>query len=373
MKIDYGQLNNDTPFFIFDEKELLGNLKKYKNFLPHKTEICYAMKANSERHVLEALSEAGASFEVASKYELALLKEIQVPGGRIIYGTSVKPENHIKEFVDYGVDRFAFDSLDELVKIKRQAPGARVYVRVLVNDKSKSVFRMSEKFGTSLKEGASLLMKAKEMGLIPYGISFNVGSQAKNPQSWARGVKDLSWMINLLSKEGIMIQVINFGGGFPYTYQEDDEFPNMQEISKHLSVECKKLPYEVSYIAEPGRGLVANSFILIASVIGKIKRPNGHWLYLDTGVYGGLLERIVWQGSTRHRIELLNEGTSKVKERFILTGPTGDALDVIDGAIMLPSDVKIGDKLVIYDTGAYTFTLMTTFNGFPKPEIVIKK
>lgn len=365
--------NNKTPFFIFDKKKLLDNFQKYKDWLPENTEICYAMKANSETPVLEALNKAGTNFEVASKYELVLLKKIGVPGERIIYGTSVRPESDIKEFINYGVDRFAFDSLQELLKIHRQAPGVRVYVRVLVDDKSDSVFHMSDKFGASLKEGVSLLIKAKELGLVPYGISFNVGSQARNSRAWARGIHDVSIVMKILLEKGIEIKVINIGGGFPHNYQNNDNIPNIKKISKYLDLACKKLPYPVNYIAEPGRGLVANAFTLITSVIAKNRRLSGYWLYLDAGVYNGLLEAMVWQGSTKYYIKPLStRNVSKIKERFILTGPTGDSLDIINRVVVLPKDIKVGDKLVIYDTGAYTFTLMTSFNGFPKPEIVLK-
>ena len=160
-------LHNQTPFFIFNKGALVSNLKEYRKHLPKKTEICYAMKANSERVVLQTLKDFGASFELASKYELTLLKKIKVSAKKIIYGAPVKPESHIKEFVKYGVDRFAFDSESELLKLARCAPKSRVYIRVQVDSKSNSVFNMSEKFGVPLSDTAFLLCKAKELGLMP--------------------------------------------------------------------------------------------------------------------------------------------------------------------------------------------------------------
>jgi len=232
---------------------------------------------------------------------------------------------------------------------------------------------MSEKFGTSLKEGVNLLIKAKELGLIPYGISFNVGSQARNSRAWARGIHDVGIMMKMLLEKGIEIKVLNMGGGFPHNYQNNDNIPTIKEISKHIHVACKKLPYRVNYILEPGRGLVANTFIHITSIIGKTKRSNGYWLYLDAGVYSGLLEAMLCQGGMKYHVTpLSSRNTSRVKERFILTGPTGDALDVINRVVVLPKDIKVGDKLVVYDTGAYTFTLSTPFNGFPRTKIILK-
>lgn len=364
-------LRHETPFFVFSKEALLNNLREYQRYLPRRTEICYAMKANSEKIVLQHLHNAGVSFEVASKYELALSKEIEVPAERIVYGTSVKPESHIKEFTRYGVDRFAFDSEQELLKIANVAPGSRVYIRMLVNAKSNSVFELSKKFGATADEAAALLLRAKEVGLVPYGMSFNVGSQARSEQAWARGIKDMARAMESLLKNNLKIQVINIGGGFPHSYRNNDGFSRLSGISKHIHGAIKESPYTVSYIAEPGRGLVANTYVLITTVIGKRKRSNGHWLSIDAGVYNALLEAMTCQGTTRYRIELLSAKRKlrNQEERFIVTGPTGDSLDVVSEEELLPADIDVGDKLLIHDVGAYTFPLITRFNGFPKPRV----
>jgi len=360
-----------TPVFVFNKEALLANYSLYQQSFPTHTEICYAVKANSENIVLKTLHEAGASFEVASKYELSMLKRIKIPAHQIIYGTSVKQESHLKEFVDYGIDRFAFDSEHELLKIAKYAPQARVYVRALVNDASDSVFTLSEKFGVCISEAVELLVKAKKLGLVPYGISFSVGSQARNEKAWANGIEDLITAIQQLSELGIEIQVINLGGGYPQSYQNHDGFPTISTITDHIKLAIQKLPYNVKYIIEPGRGLVANTFTLLTSVIAKSKRQGRHWLYIDAGVYNAVMEALTCQGSTTYQIEsLAMNGSSHGKELFVLSGPTGDGLDIIHRETILPSNIQVGDKLIIYDTGAYTTTLATTFNGFPKPKII---
>ncbi len=360
-----------TPFFVFSRDALINNLKEYQSYLPSNTEVCYSMKANSEKQVIETLNDVGASFEVASKYELALLELLEVPADRIIYGSSVKSADQILAFVKYGVSRFACDSEPELLKLAKYAPGAQIYIRALVDDKANSVFHMSEKFGVYLKEVIKLLIKTRELGLIPYGISFNVGSQARNEYAWARGITDISYAMSELLKNNIKIQVINMGGGFPHQYEDYDNIPKIQQIAEHIKNATEKLPYPVSYIVEPGRGLVANTYVLIVSVTEKIKRHNGYWLHLDAGVYNALLEAMAYQGSIRYYIEALQQYRSDQKEQFILTGPACDDLDVIDEDALLPADIKVGDKLVIYDTGAYSFTLITPFNGYPKPGTVV--
>jgi diaminopimelate decarboxylase len=43
-------------------------------------------------------------------------------------------------------------------------------------------------------------------------------------------------------------------------------------------------------VLEPGRGLVGESGRLLATVVGKAKRGDAMWLYLDAGVFNGLME-----------------------------------------------------------------------------------
>lgn len=358
-----------TPFYIFKREVLQRNLEDYQKYLPLKTEICYSLKANAEKVVLRILNDAGSSFEASSKYELDLLKKLEVPAQKIIFGSSVKLAAHIESFADYGVDRYAFDSEEELVKIHRSAPKSRVYVRAHVDDQANSVFHMSRKFGTTLREATRLLILAKKLGLTPYGISFNVGSQARNFSAWGRGIASIGPTLRTLQTKGIKVATINIGGGFPYSYKNETN-PTIEKISHGINQALTTLPYRVNLLVEPGRGLVANTFDLVVSVFEKIKRPNGHWLYVDAGTYNGALETMAFQGSICYQIVPLKKYASGDMENFIVTGPTCDDLDVLDEKAALPTNIQVGDRLVVRNIGAYSFTLTTPFNGFPRPKVL---
>lgn len=358
-----------TPSFLFSKKALLRTLDEYKESLPPNTEICYALKANSEPQVLELLSDAGCSFEVASEYELEYLKKVGVIPSKIIYGTSVKPADSIAVFHEYGVDRYAFDSQAELQKIAENAPYARVYLRVLVDDRANSVFTMSEKFGTHLDHAVELLTKAQKLGLRPYGISFNVGSQARNGEAWTNAIQEIVPILKQLQDKGIKLEVLNLGGGFPYDYGVSEEVPSIKQICASISESIKRLPYDMNFIAEPGRGLVASCMTMVTSVFAVSHREDGEWVFVDGGAYNALLEAMPYQGLTMYKIRLLRDSSAQLKT-YIITGPTGDSLDVIGKHVQLPSDIKVGDRLVVNDVGAYSLVLYTPFNGFPKPQIL---
>src|ERR1700749_1719402 len=84
-------MKQETPYFLFSKKKIEENYHMYKRFFPMAT-IQYAMKANSELEILEILDNLGSGFEVASKYELEILKKLKIAPDKIVYGTSVKPQ-----------------------------------------------------------------------------------------------------------------------------------------------------------------------------------------------------------------------------------------------------------------------------------------
>ncbi|MBA3724550.1 MAG: type III PLP-dependent enzyme, partial [Candidatus Levybacteria bacterium] len=225
-------LVHETPYFLFSKNKIASNYKEYTKYFPTAS-IQYAMKANSEPELLQVLNKAGSGFEVASEYELEYLKKLHIDPKKIVYGSSIKPIKSIKKFVAYGVDRFAFDSLPELEKIAAVAPGARVYVRMTAND-SGSVYKFSEKFGTEIDNVVSLLIRARELGLKPYGISFHVGSQASNELAWGNALKRLAPVLKELQQSDITIDIINIGGGYPCEYLSNIEMPTLEAISKHV-------------------------------------------------------------------------------------------------------------------------------------------
>ncbi len=360
-------LSYETPYFLFSEKRILKNLQDFKkNF--HNPMIQYAMKANSEPHVLRTVAESGHGFEVASKYELDMLKRINVPADRITYGTSVKAASHIKDFFEYGVDRYAMDSFPELEKIAANAPGSKVYVRTIANDAG-SVFKFSEKFGADPSSIIPLLVKAKEVGLHPYGISFHVGSQASDPKAWANVLIILRSIIEDLKEVGIKLDVLNLGGGFPCKYASSEMVPTLEEIAQNTFDQYKKLPYRPKIMIEPGRGVVASAGVLVASVIARVERRGNTWLFLDAGTYNGLFETMAYQGSLRYSVTSMRPVGNAGEALFELAGPTGDSPDVISRESLLPQDIAVGDKLIFHNVGAYNLFFVSTFNGFPKPNV----
>ncbi|MGH7241293.1 MAG: type III PLP-dependent enzyme [Candidatus Saccharimonadales bacterium] len=363
-------LSYPTPFFFTSRALLKRNYQAFTDLFDN-AEVFYALKANSDPKVLLYLDELGCGFEAASAFEIDLLLKLGVNPNKIIYGTSIKPAEHIRRSFQAGVHRFAADSREELQKIAENAPGAKVFVRAIVDD-SGSVFMMSERFGTPLNTVQGLLMEARDLGLKVYGISFYVGSQATDARKWANGILAVRPIIEELYKDGIELEILNIGGGFPVPYRNHQQAPELPEIVGHIHNALHQLPYIPKLLMEPGRGIVATTTVLVSEVIARNNRAGVPWLCMDAGIYNALYEAMIHQGTTQYPVRPLIDQEGDVSQAmFTLSGPTGDSLDIVARDVILPDYLSVGDKLIFDNAGAYTVTMASPFNGFPPPELYI--
>jgi ornithine decarboxylase len=348
-----------TPFLIVDPKIIKENYWRIKRSI-ERVEVYYAIKANPDLRILKILRNLNCGFEVASVNELKLLLKINVNPSLIISSNPIK----IPEFIKYAyrnkIRLFAFDSKMEIEKLAKFAPGSRVYPRLNVSNIG-SDWPLSGKFGLEFEKIIPLLKYAKKKGLIPYGLTFHVGSQCREKANWVRALKQCYQIFKLAEKEKLNLKMINLGGGLPVKYTE--KTPTIEQIGKEISKTIKKLfDFRVKVIIEPGRAMVGNAAILVSSVIGKAKRRSGEWLYLDTGVFNGLMETM---GGIKYRVQTEKRGNLK---KYILAGPSCDSFDKMFSCY-LPANLEIGDRLYIMDAGAYTTAYVSEFDGFEIPKI----
>jgi ornithine decarboxylase len=264
--------------------------------------------------------------------------------------------------------RFAVDSEGELDKIARTAPGSAVYVRVRVDD-SGSVFPLSRKFGAEAHHARALLQQAEQLGLRPYGLTFHVGSQCVAPTAWLQAIAGMGRLMRQLRSDGIEIEMLDMGGGFPARY--DEPVPAIEQIGAVVSRALDELlPYRPALVAaEPGRHLVAETAVMVASVLGREERAGEDWLYLDVGAYNGLMETQQTVGQWRFPMWSSRVDHGAVAHApFTVTGPTCDSADTMFFGVPLPVTMSEGDRVYVASAGAYTLSYASHFNGFPPPQ-----
>ncbi len=356
-----------TPNIFINLRSIRQHFIQLKDSFPY-AHIFYAVKANPGIPVIKMLSELGANFDIASRYELDKVLSLNISPDRISYGNTIKKACDISYFYEKGVRMFATDSKEDLKNIAKCAPKSRIYVRILVENSSTADWPLSRKFGCHPDMAYDLLVQARDMGLTPYGISFHVGSQQRDIGQWNDAIAKTKYLFESIEEEeGIKLSMINMGGGFPAHYiQPSNELSDYaSEITRYLQDDFGE---DIPMIAlEPGRSLVGDSGVLTSEVV-LISRKNNtalqRWVYLDTGKFNGLIETL----DESIKYPVITEKDGSREGEVILAGPTCDSADIMYEQLKykLPVDLKIGDKVYWLTTGAYTSSYASVgFNGFP--------
>ncbi|HET8997022.1 MAG TPA: type III PLP-dependent enzyme [Acetobacteraceae bacterium] len=353
-----------TPCLVLDMDRVEANFRALQQALPL-ARIYYAVKANPAPQVLERLVRLSSSFDAASIEEVHACLDAGARPEAISFGNTIKKASAIRAAHERGVSLFAFDSIEELQKLAQQAPGARVYCRILVENEGAD-WPLSRKFGTTIDNARTLMLRAGEMGLDPYGLSFHVGSQQTTTRAYEMAIGKVAMLFTDLTEAGVNLRMMNLGGGFPTRYR--DEVPEIDQFGSAIMTAMtghfgNALP---EMLIEPGRFIVGDAGLVSAEVVLVSRRdPDSpvRWVYLDIGRFGGLAET---EGeSIKYRIVTKHDGTAMGP--VAIAGPTCDGADIMyeKANYRLPLALESGDRVELLSTGAYVTTYASQkFNGF---------
>lgn len=353
-----------TPCLVLDVDTVEANYRKLLSALPA-ARIYYAVKANPAAPILDRLAGLGSSFDAASWEEIEACLAAGAAPDLISFGNTVKKESAIKAAFAAGVTMFAFDSEPELRKLARSAPGARVYCRILVENKG-AEWPLSRKFGCEAKMARDLMLKAAEWGLDPYGISFHVGSQQTRTDAYEAAIGQAAMIFSDLRDAGVTLRMVNLGGGYPVRYRAEvpgiDDFGAaiMGAMAQHFG---NALP---EIVIEPGRFMVGDAGVVETEVVLVSRKGEDdpvRWVYLDIGRFGGLAET---EGEAiRYAFRTPHDGEEEGP--VTIAGPTCDSTDTLyeKSNYRLPLSLDSGDRVQLLATGAYVTTYASqAFNGF---------
>ena len=350
-----------TPYLELDVATALERFVQLATALPG-TGVHYAVKANPQPELLAELASVGCRFDVASPEEVRAALRAGAGPEALVYSNPVKRRDHVEEAAALGVRLFVVDSLPETVKVAQAAPGSSVLCRLVTSGEG-SDYPLSRKFGCSTSEAVQILEAADAAGLEAAGVSFHVGSQQRDPEAWGGPIAAAAQVFALLRRIGLAPRLLDLGGGFPATYDEGcPPFSAYGEaIARHLSEAFGSDRPET--IVEPGRGVVGDAGTLVTTVIGVVQRGAVRWVFLDAGVFSGLVETL--DEAIRYRLRTTADGGPTGP--CVLAGPTCDSLDVLyqDQMVQLPLALAEGDEVRLLASGAYTSCYSTVgFNGF---------
>ncbi|MBR0666835.1 type III PLP-dependent enzyme [Roseomonas hellenica] len=353
-----------TPCLVLDVDRVETNYRRLKAALPL-ARVYYAVKANPAAPILERLTGLGSSFDAASWEEVQSCLEAGARPDAISFGNTVKKVSAIQAAYAAGVRMFAFDSEPELKKLAQHAPGAKVYCRILVENKG-AEWPLSRKFGCEVEMARDLMILARDWGLDPYGISFHVGSQQTTTGAYQAAIARVAMVFSDLREAGVKLRMVNLGGGYPVRYRaevpEIGEFGDaiMGAMVQHFGNDLPEM------LIEPGRFMVGDAGVVSAEVV-LVSRKGAddpvRWVYLDIGRFGGLAET---EGEAiKYAFRTPHDGTREGP--VTIAGPTCDSTDTLyeKSNYRLPLALECGDRVELMATGAYvTSYAAQSFNGF---------
>lgn len=372
--IHFSQLCNfardkPTPFLLLDPECVEERYRELRHYLPSAA-MYYAVKACPHPAILARLAKLGACFDIASRFELDQLLALDVGADRLSFGNTIKKSADIAYAYAKGVRMFASDSVDDIDKLARHAPGSRVYVRLLIARSEGAAWPLTRKFGCDPELALTLLLRARERGLDAVGVSFHVGSQQRDAAAWEAAIAGARSVFDRAAAAGLVLRLLNIGGGFPARYGADDPpLSNcLQAVAQQLATHFPDLP---ELLIEPGRVLVAEAGAIVTEVVLVARKSADarRWVYVDAGLFGGLIETL----NETIRFTLRTERAGEAEPAY-LAGPTCDSLDILyeHQPYPLPLTLSEGDRLYWLCTGAYSASYSAVnFNGFPPLAIYV--
>ncbi|GLK67819.1 ornithine decarboxylase [Hansschlegelia plantiphila] len=371
-------LRPDRPLYGFRpavlEQDAGAFLKAFRG------ETAYAVKTNGEPFVLETLTRAGVSaFDVASPAEFAAARAAD-PKARLYYMHPVKAQSDVRLALEtYVIRAIALDHEDEVAKILRVvraqdlAPeDVTLFVRLAT--KGHAAYELSKKFGAAPAHAVELVQRIDRIG-FRVGLTFHVGSQVEDLESYERAIATAAWV---KGRSGVEIAALDIGGGFPAQYGRDPKKPG--PAAPDVTALVGRIQREVDewglgdlpLIAEPGRVIVARCL----SVVVRVLLKKGQRLYINDGIWSSLSDS--WTGKLLLPARLIPDPARRRKPGaaapkltpYRVCGATCDSVDILSRPFWLPDTVDTGDWIEIGHIGAYSLALRTRFNGFYPDDFV---
>ena len=368
------------PRLVLHPAAAAAQVERIRAGLPG-VDILYAVKSLAHPAILRAIAPVAAGFEVASLREVRDVLGLGIAPERLLFGNPVKPARDIAEAYALGVRRFVFQSAPEVAKLAAYAPGADVLVRFAPADAvgPADTAQFARKFGCDADQVVPLLRRAADAGLTARGICFHVGTQVPTPEPWRAGIADAGRLVDAARAAGLPVDTVDIGGGYPV---DEQTYPGASaDVFDGIAAALERhLPAGVRVSAQPGRFVASRAGDLYTSVISREERGGTSWLFLDCGVFHGLMEVLEFERLPFAASIVRDDGAdaacgpdadASAPAEFVLAGPSCDGFDVVPGTVRLPADTTEGDVIRLRQAGAYVDGYACRFNGIDPPAIVV--
>ena len=371
MKIDYEKLRAEfkSPLYIYDFDDIKQRFLRLKEaFKARKSQLCYALKANSNLSLLRMLVNLDSGFDCVSINEVKRALKAGAKPYKIIFSGVAKTKEELKEALQLNILYINLESSAEMLCLEQVAKElnlkARISIRVNPNVDAKTHPYIStglheNKFGVEINEAKSMYIYAKKSEFLePVGVHFHIGSQLLDIKPIAEAALIVAKLVKELKALDIELKFFDVGGGLGIDYEKAEE-PNLYDYAQSILAALSGL--DVTILLEPGRFLVARAGTLLCSVLYEKQTQYKRFVIVDAAM-NDLLRPSLY--NAYHKIELPYSKNLEPSKCDVVGGIC-ESGDFFAKDRMLPK-TKEGEIMLIKDTGAYGFSMSSNYNSRDK-------
>ena len=364
-----------SPAFIYSSKAINDNFQSYQNEIREGDLICYAVKANSNLHILKLLSDLGSGFDVVSGNELKRCLLAGADKNKIVFSGVAKTEEEITLAIENDILSINIESYGEFERIlevsKRLNKKVNCALRVnpdiaIGSHKYIQTGSKTSKFGLDKESVLKISSQCEIDGPIKLtSVASHIGSQISDENLILESVDYLIEIADELAKNGHNIEYLDIGGGLGIQYRDEEE-----GSPKILLEKVKELLSERDFkiILEPGRSVIGTAGILVSKVEYIKKAGEKKFAIIDAGM-NDLIRPSLYE-AWHKVIEVDHQNTDL--DLYDLAGPVCETGDVL----AKDRDLKImpGDHVAFMDVGAYGSVMTSNYNSRLRPiELLVTK
>lgn len=371
-----------TPFYCYSSAAIERRYEVFRAaFADQNALICYAMKANSNQAVLATLARLGAGMDIVSEGELRRAQAAGAPGERIIFSGVGKTRDEMSFALDQNILCFNIESEPELEALSAvaSARGATASIAVRVNPDVDarthakiSTGGRANKFGVPISRAREVYDRARVLpGVSVRGVDLHIGSQITDLQPFDNAFALLADLVRKLRADGHVIEHVDLGGGLgiPYRAGSDDPPPSPEAYAQIVARHTRSLGCKV--LLEPGRLIVGNAGLLVASVIFVKRGEDKSFVIVDAAMndlvrptlYDAHHDILPVRSPPRHSARMI---------RADVVGPVCESGDYLALDREIP-EVADGDLITVMSAGAYGAVLSSTYNSrLLVPEVFVR-
>ena len=364
-----------SPAFIYSSKAINDNFKSYQSEIREGDLICYAVKANSNLHILKLLSDLGSGFDVVSGNELKRCLLAGADKDKIVFSGVAKTEEEITLAIENDILSINIESYGEFERIlevskklnKKVNCALRVNPDIAIGShKYIQTGSKTSKFGLDKESVLKISSQCEIDGPIKLtSVASHIGSQISDENLILESVDYLIEIADELAKNGHNIEYLDIGGGLGIQYRDEEE-----GSPKILLEKVKELLSERDFkiILEPGRSVIGTAGILVSKVEYIKKAGEKKFAIIDAGM-NDLIRPSLYE-AWHKVIEVDHQNTDL--DLYDLAGPVCETGDVL----AKDRDLKImpGDHVAFMDVGAYGSVMTSNYNSRLRPiELLVTK